>query len=1345
MALLCSLPTIAADRNNSLYLDERVLLRDGVQFASHLAGEPRYIREEGQPPQIKLDGFGLTESESGWLVPARVFWIGIPIGAKVDISEEILERIPWRSPPITDVSVPTERLPVRSVQADPPTWLRNQWVVRIIWTPLVQGPDGAEWIKSIRIHVRFEGARAERGRIAEGDRWENIYFNCLVNYEQARSWRRRPQVRRHSIGDYFSNADTWVRIEVSSTGLYAVTAMDLQVAGVTDLGSIDPQAIRLFTGSGVSLPEQVPVTELPDWLNEVPVRLENMEDGQFDPQDRILFHGLGPDGWYADYGLPNAEHERFRTDEFSNVNTYWLAWSHFSGLPLRWETKDGRDIADPPATTAPHRIHIEENRIWDPRPARIGSSSFHPDPSPAWEKYFWLELHSRRETPKEELSLSVPDPEPETEACITARLWGGSWASGSPEHDDHLARMALGADSVEASWGDLEPKDLSLTIPGLSGEVQTLELSVPRRVEVPWDRSLLAWLEIDYRRRLVARRDSLDFWVETGDDTRSFTATGFVNADSIVILDVTDPFRTISIQPLVEPTSADHRITWSMDPDAARERHLRIYNLAHARRPICTLDRSPPGGYLRERRDPIDYIIISHSSFLHAAERLAEWRRSSSVDGSNPRVALIDVQDIYDEFSAGRQDPTAIRNFLHFAFLNWNGADPAAAPAYVLFLGDASFDFRSYSQTDAVSYVPTYEGYFDRSLQHSSHEPQYCSDDWFVFFDPEPDEALDMAIGRLPANDPHSADAIVDKVITYESGQDPGDWRQRFTLVADDICQGSSHDNLGFAHMRKCEELADSLLPHEFERDRIYLYEYGKECIYSRKPEATEALLTSIDRGTLMIDFVGHGAEGALADERVLEIPDAANMGNMDRLFFLYIASCSSGRFDMAWSGLAEALVQKADGGAVGAFAATTESRAGVDARLNRGFLLALFPNRDPLRAVPLGEAAVIAKLLSSSAGTWRYILLGDPGQCLNLPQLQLKLNVETLRPSGFAAQDTMMRGAEVVLRGDVVDSLGLLQDHYEGEVTYHVYDSEILRSDAVGHDQINYRLTGATILRGRTRVTSGRFSVHFVTPRELLTGDRGNAQIYAYAYSVDRQTAIGSIDGIYIPENTPLREPDGSGPQIILEPQGDPNRLVPGASWTATMTDSSGINITALDPDNSVVVKVDEGARQLFKEDLTDRVTFPVSFSTGVLEFCLPENLPPGTRYRLTLAASDNFNQRSSTSMEFYQSEDGAETFSIDQVYNVPNPMEEITTFLMEMTYEANVSVAIFTASGKRIHMLGPVLLTPTKAAGTGITWDGRDHDGDRLANGVYFYKVTARTRDGEHGSRIERLVVLR
>jgi hypothetical protein len=168
--------------------------------------------------------------------------------------------------------------------------------------------------------------------------------------------------------------------------------------------------------------------------------------------------------------------------------------------------------------------------------------------------------------------------------------------------------------------------------------------------------------------------------------------------------------------------------------------------------------------------------------------------------------------------------------------------------------------------------------------------------------------------------------------------------------------------------------------------------------------------------------------------------------------------------------------------------------------------------------------------------------------------------------------------------------------------------------------------------------------------------------------------------------------------------------------------------------------------ARILVAEDLAATVTFGDDFRQGMVRYALPEGLPSGETLTLALEASDNVGRRARASLGFSLGAGGDSLGGfLGMVYNFPNPMEAETRFLFELEREADVEVALYTVSGQKILELEAFGLTPAQAREVGIPWDGRDADGDRLANGLYFYRVVARDGAGRREERIERLVVLR
>lgn len=1319
----------------------------GVGFVLSLAdagAEAKLATYENEPPAIVIDGLPSSLGEAGWQMPSRTVWVGVPPGAVVEGSGEPLDRHPLDLGASKGLVVPAARIPSASIAVGRPQWIRNQWAVPVTWNPVVGGSAGLFEERSVRVRIRFTGGSSP-GALAGPDAWEDIYASLLVNYEQARSWRRAPAapLRAVQVGDNFwTTTNPWLRITVTHSGLYQITGTDLQQAQI-DISTIDPQKLRLFTGTGVSLPEDKAWNEIPEWLHEVAIAREGAEDGRFDPQDRVLFHGLGPDGWYAEYGLPDARHERYRTDEFSNVNTYWLTWGDFTNPSLSWTETDAGSPGTV-ETSALMREHFEKGLFFDPRPRDLGNGPPYPDTLFAWEKWHWIELVAAPGDSRTPINVSIPQPDPSSTARILFRMWGGNWAGVRP---DHNLRVDLEGQTIaEGTWDDLSPKELIADAVPLSSGSLHFNFVAPYQTGQTWqDRSYLNWIEIDYRRTLAAQGDSAEFWVEPGQTPRTFAVSGLTRNQGIFVLDVTDPVQTVRINPVFTQDGTTWRAVWTVTPDTSLTRHLVVYG--NAIEPAMARDAKPAGGYLRQQTAQVDYILIAHEDLMVAAERLKSWREAHGPEGAGLRVALVDVQDVYDEFSSGRSDPTAIRNFLAYAFQNWNGGDPGRSPSYALFLGDASYDFRNRVQLAATTGVPTYEGNFDKVLFRQPYSPQFGSDDWFVLIDPLHSPNLFMATGRLPAVDPASAGAMVDKVIAYESNQGTDGWRQRFTLVADDICQGLNADGLGFTHMAQTEQLSAGAIPDEMYRDKVYLYEFGTECIYDRKPAAAAALRQSIDRGTLVINFTGHGSESQLADERVLETSGVASMSNADRLFFFLTASCAVGKFDFGGEGLGEALIRQPGGGAIGVFSATAVAFSPSNAALNQEFFKAVWPGKNILTRRSLGKVGVLAKEAlgpPSLLNSRRYPLLGDPATVLTVGRLRFDLQLSGLTLDGgvsVAHADSMFRGGEVRLTGTAVDSLGNAQD-WNGEVSFQVYDSQIARAP-VGLAE-PYYLTGAPIFRGTAQVVNGTFETRFVAPTSLRTGTRGPAEAYAYGTDPGGPGVIGVLPRLTVPEIAPQGSEDRDGPVLRVSTTARLDALPANAVFHAILDDSSGINITQLIPSSSVLVRIEEGTRVVALEDIASLVVFPQGFQHGEADFTLPAGLTAGRTYNMILEASDNRDHRSALTVAFTLEGGSAAGLALASVYNVPNPAKDETTFFVEISQAAEIRIDVFSTSGRIVRRLRPGVLQPERAA-SGISWNLRDEDGDRLGNGVYFYKVSVSDGSGVRVSRIERLAVLR
>ncbi len=1332
--------------------------------SSSVRAEFRVVGESGSTLEVAWDGaeaasagFGNGLETEGRFpsVNRPTTWIAVPPGG--GIADIQIRDARWEPRP--DLTLPPDpRLPDAwqgpVVSAGQPTYVRQQFGVPLGVTPWRLTTGGQiEALVSVRATVVIEGgidaeadarsrARAESGR----DGYESLYEAAFLNYESGKGWRRVPAEAQPALagdGDYFSSTSApWVRMTTQVEGLYAVAGTDLERIGI-DLSDIsDPSSIRVFTGTQLVIPDDAFLADAPGWMEEIAVMTEGLEDGVFDPSDRLIFLGHGPDDWFSNKGVDRPGLEDFYRDPSANESTYWMTWGGtFQGEPVRMAVVDGSGAQAPFVRSVRDRVHHEGNEFFDARQRE------NPAPDSAdWEMFWWRELVTTEVRDEfQNVTVSIPDPVATEPVEVFARFWGANDPDSDevPAPPDHDLELVLNGETLgRYQWDERRRQDVesmgTQLVPGDQQVFQLIGRAHPDATISRLDIVYLAFIEMTYTRELRARDGRLATFLGGVVGPQSFEVAEFSDPGDVRVVDATDPRRPSLIEGSAVGSTLQFRFDVSRDEPA---RLVASQNDA-MRSPELTLESEPVGGYLRERTDAVQMIILTHGDFIDEAEDLAEYRRSNFPDRATASVAVVDVQQVYDEFAFGRKDPNAIRNFFELARDQWTGGNPEDGPAYALLMGDAHRDHRGLVVEDSPDFVPTYIRYFDNIFVRTIYDPRFSSDDYLVLLDGPGEVGMDMFLGRLVARTPAEARTMVEKTIRYEQQSDFGPWRNRITLVADDVCQGTISDDLGFLHMRQTEQL-EEYFPASMDLKKNYLYEYGPECIFTNKPASAADLLGSMNAGTLVVNYTGHGGETQVSDERIFDVSSVASLDNPDRMFLFLTASCSIGKYDSSGEGLAEALIRYENGGSPVVFSASAVAFAQGNADMNKLFFDRCFPDGLSSNSRPMGEAAAVGKLLLNNTGLnqRRYAMHGDPAIALVAPGHEMDVELKTL--DGDPLGGVLPRGTPVQVSGRIFGADGEVAEDFDGEAWVELFDSEIVREPTANDTRNDYQLPGATIYRGRATVQGGRFDASLFTPAALRTGDRGAARLYVYADDGTRDAA-GSLPSLTVPETTPPPSDDVDGPELQLGFVSGGTTVSPEAVFTASLQDASGINVTGLVPSRSVVFRLEQDGQTIFAEDISNSVVFGNDFREATLEHPLPSNLPEG-RYELVLEASDNVNNRSGVRLNFALSGSGEFGLGLSQVFNLPNPMERSTRFYASIGEASEVEIQIFTLRGRKIRTLEGGFLTPNQLADEGIPWDGRDEDGDGLANGVYFYKLEATSAGGASQSTIGRLVVSR
>lgn len=743
-----------------------------------------------------------------------------------------------------------------------------------------------------------------------------------------------------------------------------------------------------------------------------------------------------------------------------------------------------------------------------------------------------------------------------------------------------------------------------------------------------------------------------------------------------------------------------------------------------------------------------DMVIISPPDFLSEAKRLATHRKAEQ----NISTHIVTPEQVYNEFSSGARDASAIRDFMKM-FYDRAGSNTALLPKHLLILGDGSFDNRkiNFKQNNTIV---TYQSY--NSLSPTS---SYTSDDYFGLLDDNEGEfpedfvsspgLLDIAVGRIPAKNVEEARNVIDKLLQYAATSSLGEWRNELVILADDE-DNNIHLNQAEANAAIIQQRNQNI-----NISKIYFDAYNQESTASgtRYPEVKEAINQKIDAGILMLNYTGHGGESGWSEERVLQIEDIEKWQNK-QLPIIFTATCSFGRWDdpEIFSAGELSLIRK-DAAAIALFTTTRIVFASYNFDLNQSFLRAMFDPALLVKKATFGEVFRAAKnnnIGGLNINSRNFTLLGDPSTLFPLP-LNTVITT-TLNNKLLTVIDTLKAQQKVNVRGQINDEFGNIKTEFNG-IVYPVIFDKSSNITTLGQDiQTNgsfpqtFSTQNNIIYRGKATVKNGLFTYEFIVPKDInLQVGKGKLSYYADNNLVD---ASGNYSDILIGGLESNANTDVTGPQIELFLNDE--KFVSGGITNTNPTliinlkDESGINTTGIGIGHDVVATITpqgkEGNSIILNEFYRAKLD---SYQEGTISFPIAD-LEPGL-YSLKLKAWDVFNNSSEQMITFEVK--NTERLALAHVLNYPNPFTVKTSFQFEHNHpneDLEVQVNIFTISGKLIKTINQTIYATGNRVDS-INWDGRDDFGDKIGGGVYVYELKVRSiLSGDIAKKIEKLVLL-
>ncbi len=1118
----------------------------------------------------------------------------------------------------------------------------------------------------------------------------------------------------------------WVRLGVLRPGLYALSAADLAAAGVSVAG-IDPASFRIFRATPGDLPESVLVDAGPDSLRECAIVVTGEGDGAFDPGDRLYFYGTGSTGF--GYDLMRGGSSNYQEAQRSDEESVWLTWGAFPSLPSprRMATRDAAPVpAATLVTTAPHRVHYEENRIRD-------FNSF--ASNTRWERWFYRTFAVQSQSSRIAFQLVLPGAMPGGAGSLFVRMWGRGISVGATVDDHYTNAYWNSALVASGSWNFSTPRDLvgsGFTVHASD----TLLIEVPRIVDPSdpnrVDQSELAWFEVSYPRRLSAINDTLQFAVDSLlSGSVHYVVDGIADTTAVWFLDRTDPESPVRyVNGTFSGPPAPFTLT--VDDSIALGAHKRyaLVSTARAARPATVARYAPAvsAHTIADLLDPAegtDYLIVGPPALLASAESLATYRAGRLSGFTAPRVGIATTDRIAAQLGAGYLDPVAIRNLVAHARLHWSGP----APTYLCLFGDASLDPKNYLGFGTLDLVPTYSNYYDTALF-----TQYVSDDFYGFLDGPGDQILDVAIGRLPAkNVAEAATMSRTKILAYESNADFDAWRARALLCADDSWKRENRDPLGNEHVKEMERKDRFHLPYPIERSKVYLNDYAfADTLHQSKPAARDDFISRISQGNWLVDYIGHGSDLVLADEQIFRASDSGRLTNAARPSIFGFFSCTVGQFDvLGQEGLGELLLKTPTGGAVASLAATERVFPNESTQLNDDFVDNLFPLRPRVDStLTVGVAYQRAKNAHVNPIVRKYMLLGDPGLVPPLPKGRGVWEKSPL--------DSVLRGDVAILRGHALFADSSADTLSSGIARIQVQGKPFDRAQTglgnFGNLEVTpYQVPGPILFRGDVTLSGGAFEARFVVPVDSRIAG-GTGQLRALLSAAGGRGVGLAVDSLRIGQGLSSRT-DLVPPTITLRyTAGSDSSFRSGDRLTFVIEDSSGVDLTRLDNAHSIFVIIDDRGTPT---DLTTGFVYDTgSYTRGTAGFTLP-GLAEGL-HTLEVHASDSFGNIAVRSfvIDVHTQAKQGDPMHLSQVFNYPNPFEGTTYIHARLNQGGKVHVGIFTISGRRVRDLA----ANGRAGENYLPWDGKDSEGENVAIGVYLLRVTAESPEGKKASAVGR-----
>lgn len=1081
----------------------------------------------------------------------------------------------------------------------------------------------------------------------------------------------------------------WVKVRVSESGIYRITHNEMR-----SMGFSEPARVRLYGHGGRMLAEDN-IQDCIDDLKEIPLYRREAD---------VLFYAHGTTTWTrTSSGFVHSQ------NTYSQYGYYFLTEDHSAApmeFPVQESVKGGAEVD----TYPDYLVHEKDEFSWIHRGRVFFENSGNKN------RYCEFDIPGvvAEESSKVRVAFGTNDPQSSSVRVM-------------------VNTSEVGSLSISATSGytKFQVGENTLDCTGLLREKSSVALTHSSSATGYWD-----YVALNFTRRLALRGAFTPF--RTFSAGRKSFAISNANASTKVWRIRNEGSKGYSYS---EISGALEKNIYQVGDETLLTDEYVAFDASSNSFPSVTVVGSVPNQDLHGM-DAVDMVIVVPTSakWIGQAERLADLhRRHDSL-----RVVVVKADQIYNEFSSGTPDATAIRRFMKMFYDRAQSLDDA--PKYLILFGDCAADNRmvttEWKRTSPDDFLLCFQ-----SELSSSETRSYIMEEYFCLLDDNEGTVwtkakADAAVGRLTVRSLAQATIVVDKIEAYLENREAGAWKNTVCVMGDD---GDAN-----RHMIEADKIVDCIQESNpnVVVNKIYWDAYLSENASTgrRFPEVTQRIRKISSEGALMMYYTGHGSASSLSHELAWGSEEMAALSS-PRLPLWVTAACDTSPIDLPEDNMGEIALLNEKAGAI-AFLGATRSTYGTNSNpLHVLFCRYMF--RDGLS---MGEALRLAKnnyTPSNAENNLHYILIGDPALRLSVPD---KYRVEVTEVNGeTVGQGTLHQfeaGSLVTLKGRVVDYSGNCQTDFNGMLYPSVYGgkSKVLckMNDPELDEAYEFWDYSQEVYAGSDSVRGGQFVFTFPVPLDINhSEDCGN--IHFYAQSSSFEEAQGTYGDFYLDGTKDNLVNDSIGPEIAVFLNS--TDFVMGDCVNETpllmlaLHDEQGINTTGNGIGHDLIAIIDNDPQQTFV--LNSYYTSELGdYTSGTVTYSLPE-LEEGS-HTLLVRAWDVLNNSTTVEIPF-EVVRGLRP-QVGYVWNTPNPARTSTTFVITHNRpqtELAVRIELYDFSGRLLWNHSQT--TVSSGNELRLTWNLTTDGGRPIGNGVYLYRVVLSTKDGEECAKARKIVVAR